>query len=238
MLPRIVAPIRCRLMIGSTHAYFRKFQRRLERVFGPRPWSCHGKGVPVLVGTILSQNTSNANSNAGFKQLRRRFRGWNQVADAPVEEVERCIRISGLSNIKAPRIQTILRQIRADRRRIDLQFLHDMNEQTAYDYLMRFAGVGPKTASCVLLFAFGKPLFPVDTHIHRIAKRLGWIAPDVSADEAHRQLQPKIAPRDRYSLHVLLIAHGRKTCKPINPRCEECCLLDLCPFGQTRVAKR
>lgn len=192
----------------------------------------------MLVGTILSQNTSNANSKAGFKQLRRRFKSWKQVADAPVEQVERCIRISGLSNVKAPRIQAILRQIRADRRRIDLQFLHEMDEQQAYEYLLRFDGVGPKTASCVLLFAFGKPLFPVDTHIHRIAKRLEWIAPNVSAEEAHRQLLPQIAPPDRYSLHVLLIALGRKTCKPINPRCEECCLLDMCPFGQRRIASK
>jgi endonuclease-3 len=223
-------------MSDSTYSFGRKLLRRLERDFGPRPWSSHGQGVPVLVGTILSQNTSNANSRAGFKQLRRRFKSWKQVALAPVEEVERCIRISGLSNIKAPRIQVILRQIRADRGRIDLQFLHEMDAQQAYDYLMRFDGVGPKTASCVLLFAFGKPLFPVDTHIHRIAKRLEWIGPTVCAEEAHRQLQPKIAAGDRYSLHVLLIALGRKTCKPINPRCEECCLLDLCPFGQRRVA--
>src|SRR5215207_9179759 len=109
--------------------------RRLQKTYGRREWKCWGKGVDVLVDTILSQNTSAANSDAGYRQLRRRFRSWNQVADAPVEEVERHIRVSGLSRQKAPRIQAILRQIRADRKKIDLQFLSQTDEQEAYDYL-------------------------------------------------------------------------------------------------------
>ena len=208
---------------------------RLQKHYGQRPWKCWGKGVPVLVDTILSQNTSNANSDAGFRQLRRRFRSWHQVADAPVGEVERHIRVSGLSNLKAPRIQSILRAIREDRGKIDLQFLAEMDEQSAQEYLMKFKGVGPKTANCVLLFAFGKPLFPVDTHIHRIARRLGLIPARASAERAHELLKPMIAPKDRYEMHVLLIEHGRKTCKAINPKCEECVLLDRCPFGKLRT---
>src|SRR5947207_8454371 len=101
----------------------RKLLRRLEGAYGRREWKCWGKGVDVLVDTILSQNTSAANSDAGFKQLRRRFKSWNQVADAEVDEVERHIRVAGLSRQKAPRIQEILRQIKADRGKIDLQFL-------------------------------------------------------------------------------------------------------------------
>ena len=158
--------------------------RRLRKAYGPRPWRCWGKGVDVLVDTILSQNTSAANSDAGYRQLRRRFRTWNQVADAPVEEVERHIRVSGLSRQKAPRIQAILRQVRADRRKIDLQFLAEMDERSAYDYLTKFTGVGPKTANCVLLFAFKHAVFPVDTHIHRIARRLTLIGPRTTAERA------------------------------------------------------
>src|SRR3954465_2642613 len=138
---------------------------RLRRAYGPRPPRCWGDGVRVLVDTILSQNTTAANSTAGYRQLRRRFRSWNQVADAPVEEVERCIRVSGLSNLKAPRIQAILRRIKAERGKVDLQFLNDLEDGAAYAYLRGFPGVGPKTACCTLLFAFGKALFPVDTHI-------------------------------------------------------------------------
>lgn len=209
--------------------------RRLQKAYGRRPWKCCGKGVDVLVDTILSQNTSNKNSDAGYRQLRRRFRSWNQVADAPVDEIERHIRVSGLSNQKAPRIQNILREIRTDRGKIDLQFLAAMDEQQAYDYLRNFKGVGPKTANCVMLFAFGHAVFPVDTHIHRIARRLQLIPPKATAEQAHDLLKPIIPPKNRYEMHVLLIEHGRKTCKAINPRCEKCVLLELCPFGQSRV---
>jgi endonuclease-3 len=212
--------------------------RKLRRAYGPRKWKCWGKGVDVLVDTILSQNTSNANSDAGYRQLRRRFRSWNQVADAPVDEIERHIRVSGLSKQKAPRIQAILRQIKSDRGKIDLQFLQQADEQTAYEYLTNFKGVGPKTANCVMLFAFGQPVFPVDTHIHRIARRLKFIGPRDSAEQAHDLLKPMIAPKDRYEMHVLLIAHGRKTCRAINPKCGECVLLDLCPYGKSRASDR
>src|SRR5205809_1907232 len=216
-------------MLTNAKRRLRTILDRLRREYGPRPWKCWGKGVDILVDTILSQNTSNANSDAGYRQLRRRFRTWNQVADAPVEEVERHIRVAGLSRRKAPRIQAILRQIKADRGRMDIQHLADTDEQLAYEYLTNFKGVGPKTANCVLLFAFGKAMFPVDTHIHRIAKRLGLISPRASAEQAHELLQPMIAPADRYPLHVLLIEHGRKTCKAINPKCEVCVLRKICP---------
>lgn len=210
---------------------------RLRKAYGRRPWKCWGRGVDVLVDTILSQNTSNKNSDAALRQLRRRFRSWNQVADAPVGEVERHIRVSGLSNQKAPRIQEILRQIKRDRGRMDLQFLADEDEQSAYDYLTNFKGVGPKTANCVLLFAFGQSVFPVDTHIHRIARRLKLIGAKTTAEQAHDLLKPMIPPKDRYEMHVLLIEHGRKTCKAINPKCPECVLLDRCPFGQERMKR-
>ena len=229
---RSAAPARIRARLT------RLLLRRLRRAYGSHPWKCWGKGVDVLVDTILSQNTSNANSDAGYRQLRRRFRTWNQVADAPVEEVERHIRVSGLSKQKAPRIQAILRQIKSDRGRIDIQHLADMDEQLAYAYLTNFKGVGPKTANCVLLFAFGMGVFPVDTHIHRIARRLKVIGPKTTAEQAHDVLKPMIPPKERYEMHVLLIEHGRRTCRAINPRCEECVLLDVCPYGQTRVTER
>jgi endonuclease-3 len=209
--------------------HMRRIHRRLVRAYGPRPLKCHGKGVDVLVGTILSLNTSNANSSAGYRQLRRRFSSWNQVMIAPVEAVERAIRVSGLSKQKAPRIQAILRRIKADRGRIDLQFLAELDAQEALDYVTAFDGVGPKTANCVLLFAFGMGVFPVDTHIHRIARRLALIGPRDTAARAHDLLKPMIAPHARYEMHVLLIVHCRQTCRAINPRCERCVLLDLCP---------
>jgi endonuclease III len=202
---------------------------RLVKAYGPRPANCWGRGVEVLVETVLSQNTSDTNSAAGYRRLRRQFRSWNQVANAPIEDVEKCIRVSGLSRIKAPRIQQILRQIKTEQGKIDLQFLAEMDEQRAYEYLTNFKGVGPKTAACTLLFAFGKAVFPVDTHIHRIAKRLGLIGPKESAEQAQMSLTQLIEPADRYETHILLIEHGRRTCRALNPRCDDCVLANICP---------
>jgi endonuclease-3 len=213
-------------------AKLKRILKLLTEGYGPRPWKCWGKGVDVLVDTILSQNTSNKNSDAGYRKLRRRFRSWNQVADAPVEEVEKCIRISGLSRIKAPRIQQILRQIKKAQGKIDLQFLNERTDEEAFQYLRSFKGVGPKTAACTLLFAFSKAVFPVDTHIHRIARRLGIVGEKVSAEGAQETLTPLIAPEDRYAMHVLLIEHGRKRCVAINPKCDQCVLRRMCPSAR------
>lgn len=214
--------------------YMARVLKRLERMYGKREWRCWGKGVDVLVETILSQNTSNANSEAGFRQLRRRFRSWKQVAEAPVEEVERHIRVSGLSRIKAPRIQAILRQIKADMGKYDLEKLKNEPPDRAFQYLLAFDGIGPKTAYCVLMFSFGMEVFPVDTHVHRIAQRLGIVDPKTSPEDACAIMTPMIRPSDRYAMHVLMIEHGRKTCRARSPKCNECELLDLCPFGQTQ----
>ena len=217
-------------------------RRKLRRVrdllvgdFGPRKYRPGGSAVGELVGTILSQNTTSANAGAGFRQLWRRFRSWAAVANAPVGEIERCIRVCGLSRIKAPRIKRMLQQIRARPQaagRVSLEFLRLWPDGKAYRYMLAFEGVGPKTAACVLMFAFGKKLFPVDTHIRRIAARLGLIPPETPAERAQEILTPWIAPKDRYGLHVLLIAHGRGVCRARGPRCGFCSLLRLCPHGR------
>lgn len=205
-----------------------KVQARLRQTYGPRSWQRWGSGISVLVETILSQNTSNANSWAGYRKLWNHFHSWNKVADAPTEEVAGRIRISGLSNIKAPRIQSILRQIREERGKMDLEFLKDLPPDEARRYLLGFKGVGPKTANCVLLFSPGMPVFPVDTHIHRIAMRLGWIPEGSSANEACALLEPMIAPPNRYEMHILLIELGRQVCKARGPDCDRCCLRRVC----------
>ena len=209
----------------------RRILTLLRRAYGRRAPQRRGSGVDVLVGTILSQNTSAANSSAGFRALRRELGSWSRVADAPVGAIESCIRVSGLSRRKAPRIRRILRRIRTERGRISLEFLRRWAPGEAFDYLVRFDGVGPKTALCVLLFAFGMDVFPVDTHVYRVAARLGLLAEPTPPARAHEALTPLVAPRDRYAMHVLLIAHGRATCRARAPRCAECCLLELCPTG-------
>lgn len=207
----------------------------LQGHYGPRANQPEGSAVGHLVGTILSQNTSNQNSSAGYRQLWRRFRSWKAVANAPAEEIERCIRVSGLSRIKAPRIKAILQRIRESSeggKGLSLEFLRDWPAEKAYEYLLGFAGIGPKTAACTLLFAFDKPVFPVDTHIHRIVIRLGLLEEGISATAAQHMLTEWIAPADRYALHVLLVEHGRKICRARSPQCGLCPLLRVCPTGK------
>lgn len=207
---------------------------RLRERFGRREWKRWGRGVDALVETILSQNTNNQNSGAAFRNLKRTFKTWTAVMNAPVDELAESIRVSGLSNQKAPRIQAILRQIKLTTGKLDLEFLADMDDRAAFDYLMGFNGVGPKTAYCVLMFSFRKAVFPVDTHIHRIGIRLALIPQRSTAEQAHDLLAALIAPADRYEAHLLLIEHGRAICRAINPKCDECPLLSICPTGQLR----
>ncbi|MFN4242464.1 MAG: endonuclease III domain-containing protein [Tepidisphaerales bacterium] len=212
----------------------------LTSVYGPRPHPRRGmEEVGALVATILSQSTTDANANRGYRSLRRVLPTWDAVADAPVQTIERAIRCSGLSRQKAPRIRAILRQIRDERGRVSLRFLRRMPPAEAMAYLCRFPGVGPKTAACVLLFACRMPLFPVDTHVHRIALRTGWLPPRTPATAAQEQLEATLRPEQRYPMHVLLLEHGKRVCRPQQPRCASCCLRDDCRFGQlSRPAPR
>jgi endonuclease-3 len=211
--------------------------RALERCFGKRPWKCWGNPVDVLVETILSQNTSNANSSAGFARLRKNLGSWDAVARAPVGAVERCIRVSGLSRLKAPRIQAILRRLRSERGRITLDFLAHMSDEQAQAYLLSHKGIGAKTAACVLLFSLNKKVFPVDTHIVRIARRLGLVRQGADADECQKLLTPLIPPGKRYAMHVLLIEQGRRVCRARAPRCEWCDLRRECSALTSRRAR-
>jgi endonuclease-3 len=219
----------------NQRAKLRRVLSRLRRAYGRREWRSSGRAVEVLVRTLLSQNTTDTNSHEGYRRLRRRFRSWTAAADAPVRAIERCIRPCGLSRRKAPRIRRILRRIRDERGRISLEFLRRRPVDEARDYLLAFDGVGLKTALCVLLFAFGMPVLPVDTHVRRVAGRLGLVPPRTTADKTSELLTPQVAPQHRYELHVLLIAHGRQRCRAANPQCGGCPLLAMCPHGRQRT---
>ena len=178
--------------------------------------------------TILSQNTSAANYQRAFASLRERFASWDEVRQADVKDIEDAIRCGGLARIKAGRIKASLDDIHARYGKLDLDLLNEMSDEDARAFLMQFNGVGIKTASCVLMFSMGRPVFPVDTHVHRIAGRLGLIGPKVSAEEAHRLLQAMIPDELVYSMHVNLVTHGRRVCKARNPACDVCPLLEMC----------
>jgi endonuclease-3 len=180
---------------------------------------------------VLSQNTSDANSGRAFRTLKERFPSWEAVADAPVEDLAGAIRSGGLADQKAPRIQAILAAIEEREGTLDLSRLTELSDNEVTDYLCSLPGVGPKTAACVLVFSMGRAAFPIDTHVHRVTRRLGWIDESASADKAHRVLTPRIPPEIRYELHLALINHGRRVCISRRPRCSECVLLDLCDAG-------
>jgi endonuclease-3 len=153
------------------------------------------------------------------------------VADAPVDDLAGAIRSGGLADQKAPRIHRILVEIEEREGTLDLSRLNELSDNEVNDYLCSLPGVGPKTAACVLVFSMGRAAFPIDTHVHRVTRRLGWIDGSASAEKAHRVLTPRIPSEIRYELHLALINHGRRVCLARRPRCSECVLLDLCDAG-------
>jgi endonuclease-3 len=210
--------------------------RRLRKAYGPVEPPRQRPVLDSLVRTILSQNTSDSNSGAAFEELRRRFDDWEAVRRAPTAKIARAIRKAGLSNQKAPRIKAILQQIHEERGELSLEFLSSMRAGRALEYLRKLPGVGPKTAACVLLFACRKPVLPVDTHVHRVSRRLGLIAPGTDAAKAHDELSPLVPPRRVLEFHIQLIRHGRSRCSARSPQCEECPLLNLCREGAKRLS--
>lgn len=202
---------------------------RLADEHGPLEAPTKRPPLDELVRTILSQHTSDTNSDRAFAALREHFTDWDEVADASVAEIEEAIRSGGLAQQKAPRIRGALRDVREHRGEIDLDFLDELPDDEALAFLESMNGVGPKTAACVLAFSLERPVIPVDTHVHRVSKRLGLIGPKTSASKAHTELEDIVAPEDRIPLHVALIRHGREVCKARGPRCDECVLRDVCP---------
>jgi endonuclease-3 len=186
--------------------------------------------------TVLSQHTSDTNRDRAFAGLKQRFPSWESVAAARTTELADAIRSGGIADVKAGRIKGILDEILEQEGALSLDRLNELTDEEVERYLVALPGVGPKTAACVLVFAMGRDAFPIDTHVYRIAARLGWIGPKVTADAAHRMLTPRIPPEIRYDLHVALIDHGRSVCKPQLPRCTECVLFDLCDAGPRFLA--
>ena len=204
--------------------------QNLKTVFGvPKP---HRGLDPldVLIETILSQSTTNANSDRAFASLKRRFPSWDQAMRARVSSIENAIRAGGLAKQKSARIKDLLVEIHRRRGSLDLSFLGTAPIDEAKEFLNSLKGVGPKTVACTLLFACNRPVFPIDTHIFRIARRLGLIPVKCSDEEAHR-LMGEMIPKKRYfEAHINLIRLGRRVCRPINPSCEQCCLVDYCEY--------
>ncbi|MCK4316147.1 MAG: endonuclease III [Anaerolineae bacterium] len=197
--------------------------------YGDHPWHPRDP-VATFVSAILSQNTNDVNRDRAFEHLRERFPTWEAVRDALPEGLVEAVRPAGLAPTKGPRIQEALQRVTAERGEISLDFLAEMDLEEARAWLLSIPGVGPKTAAIVLLFALGKPAFPVDTHVHRVTRRLGLIPPKTSREKAHQLLEQLAPPEIYYSFHLNLIAHGRAVCHARNPECAHCILQNECAF--------
>ena len=219
-------------------ALVRKIHRRLARRFGPLDPPRRLDPLEELVVTVLSQNTSDVNRDRAYAALRERFPTWEALAVAPATAVVQAIRPGGLANTKTPRILAILREIRDREGSLELGWMQRASDSEVRDYLLSLPGVGPKTAACVLAFSLDRPALPVDTHVYRVARRLGFIPPTVGAGPAHEVMESLVPPKLRVSMHVGLIRLGRQVCKPGRPLCEVCPLEDLCPTAPSVLGVR
>jgi len=200
----------------------------LRARYGDLTWQPNRPAVDELVNCILSQNTNDTNRDRAYVALRARYPTWADVVNAPTAELVETIRPAGLANRKAPRIQQVLVTIRQERGDYTLDFLRDWPVDKAKAWLLRLDGVGSKTAAIVLCFGLGRPAFPVDTHIHRVGRRLGLLPPKVSADHAHPLMETIVPPEEYYAFHIYMIRHGRDTCKARAPHCAVCPLTSYC----------
>src|SRR5581483_2162166 len=208
--------------------------KRLTQLYGELPFSSKDP-MSMLVEILLSHRTYDAQTDAAYNNLLQRFGSWEAVRDAPTAEVQETIANVNFPEVKAPRIQAVLRQITEERGNLNLDFLCDLPIEESMQWLDRFEGVGPKTTACVLLFSCQRAVLPVDTHVARISIRLGLIGKKVSADAAHNLLQA-LLPQDArsiYNFHKALLRHGQRVCVFERPRCKQCILTDICDYYQS-----
>jgi endonuclease-3 len=212
----------------------RAIRDRLRLVYGRPVAVPHRRPVEELVLTVLSQSTNDRNRDVAYLRLRDRFQSWEEVRDAPNEEVEAAIRPGGISKVKSQRIQAILRELPDP---VALDELETLPIEAARERLTALPGVGRKTAACVLLFAYGRPDVPVDTHVSRVGTRLGLFRPGAPFEELHDDMLAIVAslrarePQE-LELHINLLRHGRRTCHAQRPACGDCALLRMCPYGR------
>lgn len=204
----------------------------LSAYYGQPEWRPHGDAMAELVLTLLSQNTSDTNSGRAFSRLLQKYPDWDAVLAAPLNELEETIRPGGLAPTKAPRMQAMLAEIKRRNGSFDLSFLEGLPLDEARTWLTTLPAVGPKTAACVLLFGLGRPGLPVDTHVHRLAMRLGLIPEKMPPDKAQTYLEALVPQEQHYLFHILLIRHGRHLCSARAPACGVCPLQERCPSAR------
>lgn len=220
-------------MLWAMRRRLHAIRDRLRQAYGRPRLRSHHAPVDELILTVLSQNTNDRNRDVAYFRLRERFPSWEAVRRAPEEEVEEAIRPGGISKIKANRIQAILEDLAGD----DLEWIAQAPIEKGRERLVALPGIGRKTAACVLLFSYGIPDVPVDTHVFRVGWRLGFWGEKSKLEDAHDLLTSLAEDGDdAYEIHTNLLRHGRRICSARAPQCERCPLLTLCPYGKARVA--
>ncbi len=203
--------------------------QQLSAVYGEFQQTPRYNALDELIFTVLTQHTSDLNAERAFDQLRETIPSWEEVMVADQQSIANAIYHGGMSNQKSKRIKDILTAILDRHGELEIDFLREYELDEARAWLMALPGVGPKTAAVVMSFALGMPAFPVDTHIHRVSKRLGFIDAKTTADAAHSIMESIVQPELRFQLHMQLITHGRQICKARRPLCGECPIPAYCP---------
>ena len=217
----------------SRKAKYTPIAEALTQVYGELDWSRNQDGMDELVSCILSQSTNDTNRDRAFARLKSHYESWEAVRISDLDELVEVIRPAGLANQKAPRIQDVLAAIYQTAGEYSIDFLDQMSINVAKDWLVSLKGIGPKTAAIVLCFAYGRPAFPVDTHIYRVSKRIGFLPEKLSANDAHPVMEAMVPATDYYRFHIQLIQHGRDTCHARKPSCELCCISAHCDYFST-----
>ena len=202
----------------------------LEGLLGVPSRDGGGDVLECLILTILSQNTTDVNRDKGYAELKDRLPTWEDVLHADVKTIEAAIRLAGLGNQKSHTIKNFLAWLKTEHGELSLEFMHDMETEAALELLCQHKGIGIKTACVTLSFACGREVFPVDTHILRISKRLGLIPSNCSAEKAHQELLPIVPAGKAYPFHMNLIYFGRQICNARKPLCERCPLTQHCLY--------
>jgi endonuclease-3 len=219
----------------ASRARVLRIRDRLRAVYGIPQLRPHGHPIAELVLTVLSQSTNDRNRDVAYLRMRERFPSWEAVRDAPLAELEEAIRPGGISRVKSARIQAILREITARAApgagagELSLDWLPQVPLAQGREYLCSLPGVGRKTAACVLLFAYGLREVPVDTHVSRVAARLGLLPARAPTGELHGRMLALTPRGQELELHVNLLRHGRRTCHARSPECSRCALARMCP---------
>ena len=219
-------------------------KRKIQRIIDALENEYHSKTIgfssknilDVLIAIKLSQNTTDKSSHKAYTNLRSEYKKWEDVMNAPLSKIKELIKVCGLANTKAPQIQNMLKEMKAKYGNLNLDFFHKKSNDEIYEELLQHSGLGVKTISCVLAFAMGRSVFPVDTHVHRILNRTGIVQTN-TAEKTFEAATEILPDEEKVSFHTNLIKFGRNYCRAVNPLCNKCFIYKDCEWPEKKFYK-